>query len=117
MPSFQVGAACYPTQIQAAQVVASSQVGSIVQQGGSAHVVELMSVNPTSITYGLRPVSGGPLVEVVSAFQAQPCGLLQASEGLALGWMVGGVWIVVYGLMFIARTVFHVGDGGNDGNT
>src|SRR5256885_7269839 len=80
MPSFQVGAACYPTQIQAAQIVASSQIGGIVQQGGSAHVVELRSINPTSITYGLRPVSGGPLIEVVSTFDAQPCGLLQASE-------------------------------------
>src|SRR5260370_14776965 len=80
MPSFQVGAACYPTQIQAAQIVASSQIGGIVQQGGSAHVVELRSINPTSITYGLRPVSGGPLIEVVSTFDAQPCGLLQASD-------------------------------------
>src|SRR5256885_4268297 len=83
MPSFQVGAACYPTQIQAAQIVASSQIGGIVQQGGSAHVVELRSINPTSITYGLRPVSGGPLIEVVSTFDAQPCGLLQASDGIA----------------------------------
>lgn len=117
MPSYQVGAVCYPTQLQAAQTVASSQIGNVVQQGGSAHVVEIRSINPTAITYGLRPVSGGPLIEVVSTFEAQPCGLLQASDGLALGWMVGGVWIVVYGLMFIARTVFHVGDGGNDGNT
>ncbi|WP_234640659.1 hypothetical protein [Delftia tsuruhatensis] len=116
MPSYQVGAACYPTQLQAAQAVASSQIGNVVQQGGSAHVVELRAINPTAITYGLRPVTGSPLIEVVSTFEAQPCGLLQASDGLALGWMVGGVWIVVYGLTFIARTVFHIGDGGNDGN-
>lgn len=112
---FQVGAACYSTALQAAQAAASSQIGAVVNHGGSAHVVELLSVTDASITYGLRPVGGGAPLQLTSAYVAQPCNLLQVEDGLTMGWMVGGVWIAVYGLIFLARTIFQVGDT-QDGN-
>jgi len=114
---YQVGSACYPTQLQAAQASASAQVGAVVQQGGSAHVVELRAISGSSITYGLRPAAGGASIEVVSAYEAQPCNLLGLGDGLTMGWMVGGAWLAVFGLMFIARTVFHVGGSTDDGNS
>lgn len=112
---FQVGEACYGTALQAAQAVASAQLGAVVNHGGSAYVVDLLSVTEASITYGLRPVGGGAPLQLVSDFVAQPCNLLGVEDGLSMGWMVAGVWVAVYAIVFIARTVFHVG-GDNDGD-
>lgn len=114
--AFQVGTACYGTATQAAQASASSQLGAVVQHGGSAHVVELAALSDSGISYALRPVGGGAPITVTAAYQAQPCNLLGVDDGLALGWSVAGVWLAVYAVVFIARTVWHVGDK-DDGNT
>lgn len=114
--AYQVGSACYSTPTQAAQAVASAQLGAVVQHGGSAHVVELAALSDTGISYALRPVGGGAPITVTAAYQAQPCNLLTVEDGLQLGWAVAGVWIIVYAVLFIARTVWHVGEK-DDGNT
>lgn len=106
--AYQVGSACYGTALQAAQVAASNQVGAVINHGGSAYFVEAASVMEGSITYGLRPVGGGAPVQLVGAYDAQPCNLLQAADALVLGWQVVAVWIAVYGLMFLAKTFFHM---------
>ena len=112
---FQVGTACYSTAQQAAQAAASSQIGAVVSHGGTAHAVELLGIGEGAITYGLRPVGGGAPLQLTSAYVAQPCNLLQVEDGLSMVWMVGGVWIAVYGLVFLAKTIFQVGET-QDGN-
>ncbi|MGB7482028.1 MAG: hypothetical protein WA924_17015 [Burkholderiaceae bacterium] len=113
--AFQVGPACYSTELQAAQAQASQQVGSIVQHGSAAYVVDLSAVAGDSITYVLQPLDGGSTITKQVSFTAQPCNLLTAQDGLTLGWLVVGVWVAAYCVIAIAR-VLRGETGGNDGN-
>lgn len=103
--AYQVGSACYSTATQAAQVSASSQVGAVVSHGGTAYVIDLAGAGETSITYRLQPLAGGAPIQTTVGYTAQPCGLLQVEDGLAMGWMIGGAWIGAYALMFLARAL------------
>lgn len=114
--AFQVGSACYPTELQAAQVQASQQVGAIVQHGSAAYVVDLSAVAGDSITYVLNPLGGGTAIASQVPFHAQPCNLLTAADGVQLGWMVAAVWLGAYALMFLGR-VLRGEAGGDDGNS
>lgn len=112
---FQVGSACYGTAQQAAQAAASEQAGSVVMHGTTAYVIDVRQVTESAITYALNPVSGGAPYQVTSSYTALPCNLMSASDGLEMGWMVGGAWLLVYGLMFIGRTLWKV-ENTNDGD-
>ena len=100
---YQVHQACYPTAAAAAQVSASAQIGSVVQHGASAYIVNVSAVDDVSITYALAPVTGGAALVVVSSYSAQPCNLLTMQDGLQLGWLVGAAWIAAFALLFITR--------------
>lgn len=103
--AFQVGAACYPTEVAAAEAAASSQVGSIVNHSAAAYVVGVSNVTATAITYQFEPVGGGSPIALVSPFQPQPCNLLTLEDGLLMGWLMVGVWVGVYAVMHIARVL------------
>lgn len=111
--TYQVGSACYPTAEAAAAASASSSVGSVVTHGGAAYVVGVDGVTSDSITYGLQPVGGGVPLQVVAVYNAQPCGLLTAADGITLGWMVAAAWIAVYAVKFIAAALFKGDELGN----
>lgn len=113
--AFQVDQACYATAQQAAQASASKLVGAVVVQGGNSYVINVVATAETSITYAFQPVASGAPFQLVAPYTAQPCGLLQVEDGLAMGWMVAGVWLGVYSLMFIGRVLWK-GDSnvGND---
>lgn len=102
---FQIGSACYPTAVQAAQAAASSSVGSIISHGTTAYVVDVSSTSDTSITYSFTPLDGGAALVLVTPFTAQPCSLLQLDDGLSIGWMVAGAWLGTYCLLFLARAL------------
>lgn len=114
--SFQVENTCYESAVQAAQVVASKLVGSIVQVGGSAVSVDVASVTASSIVYSFTPLAGGAAYTVASPFTPQPCNMLSSSDGLEIGWMVGGAWLAVYALLFVARSL-RGETGGEYGNS
>lgn len=114
--SYQVGSTCYGTMTEAAQAQASAAIGAIVTQGGNAHSVSTTTIDDTSITYVLTPAAGGTPITHVAPYTAQPCNMLQLSDGIQLGWMVGGVWIATYCVMFIARAL-RGETGENYGNT
>lgn len=101
--AYQVGSACYDTAVMAAQAQASASVGSIV--GASPQTVSVSSVAADSITYVLTPVGGGTPITHIAPFTPQPCNMLQAADGLAIGWMVAGAWIGAYCLLFLARAL------------
>lgn len=103
--SYQVGSACYSTPAVAAAASSSVVLGSVVQHGGAAFVVDVSSVTASSITYSFTPVAGGAAVVVVSPYTAQPCGLLDASDAIELGWGVAAIWLGVYGVMFLGRSI------------
>lgn len=116
--SFQVGSACYPTPEAAAAASASSMVGSIVSHGGSAYVVNVDGVDAAAIYYSFTPVIGGTTTYMEFVHTPQPCGLLGADDAVQMGWLVAGVWVVVYCVKFIARVVRDMSNdrGGDDGN-
>jgi hypothetical protein len=102
---FQVGTACYGTATQAAQVSASAQVGAVVSHGGMAYTVDVVAAGDTAITYALHPLGGGASLQTVVGYTPQPCNLLQAEDGITIGWLVAGAWIAAFGLMFLARAI------------
>lgn len=103
--AFQVGAACYPSAMQAAQASASAQVGSVVVHGGTAYVIDVAGAADASITYQFQPLAGGQPLQMVSAYTAQPCNMLQLEDGLQMGWLVAAAWVGVYALLFIGRAI------------
>lgn len=113
--SFQVGQACYPQAINAAQAVASETVGTLISHGGQTYGVAVDSVAATQIAYRLTPPAGGTPVQLVVPFTAQPCQLLGVDDGIQLGWMVGAAWAGAWALLFVVRAIR--GDPESDGNT
>lgn len=111
--AFQVGPTCYPSELSAAIAQASAQVGTIVQHGSAAYVVEAGAITPTSITYVFNPVGGGTALTVATPYSAQACQMLDWSDGLELGWAVAGVWVATVALLFIARAIKGDSDYGN----
>jgi len=113
--SYQVDAACYASALEAAQVSASKSVGSVVQHGSVSYIVDASSVSGSSITYSLYPIGGGASLVTVSPYTAQPCNMLQLSDGLEIGWMVGAAWIAAFAVLFITRALRGetVGNYGN----
>jgi len=103
--AFQVGSACYDTPTQAAQVAASSVGGSIVNEGGRPFVVSVGPVTDTTISYVFTSIDRSIAYTSVQPYAAQPCGLLGASDGIGMGWMVVAPWIAAYCVMFLARAM------------
>ena len=108
---FQVGSACYDTALQAAQVAASSAIGAVVDHGGSAFTVNVSGVTSSVISYTFTPVAGGTALTLDAPYTAQPCNLLQSSDALAIGWLIGAAWLGVYGVMFMARALRGESEG------
>lgn len=112
MPS-QVGPVCYPSALAAATAQASSMGGSIVQQGTASYVVEVGVVAANSITYVYRPILTGTAFQSTSWYYPQECQMLDWTDGLALGWLVAGIWLATAGLLFLTRAL----KGDHDGNS
>ena len=101
---YQVGAACYSTPTAALQAIASSQTGAIVQHGGAGYIATA-SGTETGILYTFYPLAGGTPIAQSVAFAPEPCGLLTASDGLQMGWLIVAAWVSAFAVMFIARTL------------
>jgi len=99
----QIGSVCYPSSEAAAAAASSNEVGSIVQVGGVSYVVDVAAVSASSITYNFSDVGSGASFQKVAPFTAPPCGLLDTSDGLAMGWGVATAWLVTAGVLFLRR--------------
>lgn len=105
MSSYQVGAVCYPSDLAAAQAVASAQAGTIVPLGSGSAVVSVESVTGSTITYTLTPLDGSSAVTQATPYTPTPCGLLTAADGLALGGSILVVWVTVAAINVLRRGV------------
>lgn len=103
---FQVGASCYGDALSAVQAVASSEVGRVVPAGSAVYVVDVLGVTEASITYELSPITGGTALTMTAPISVQPCGLLDWSDGLFLGWAVAGVWLATFAVLHL-RAAAH----------
>lgn len=113
---FQVGSACYSTAAAANAATASAQSGAVVTSGGAARVVTVTAVDGSSITYTYHGLDGSTVVQTVQ-HSPQPCGLLTASDAVDIGWLIGGAWLAVYAVMFLARAFWHDDTQSSYGNT
>lgn len=113
--SYQVGSACYSTATQAAQAAASAQVGAVTSHTSTSYVINAASVDDTSITYTLTPVSGGAPLTVVAPYTAQPCALLTFQDGMQMGWLVAAAWLATFAIVTLRNAVTGWGD--QSGNT
>lgn len=100
---YQVGGNCYGEASAAAAAAASSQVGTVVAAGSALYVVDVSGVSGTSITYEFTPVVSGSSLTITAPFSAQPCGLLEWSDGLTLGWGVAAVWLAAFAVLQLRK--------------
>lgn len=102
MASYQIGPVCYATAEAANAAAASSQIGSHLVRGSDIFVVDVVGVTATTITYLYTPVGSTGFPVTVQA-TPQPCGLLDWSDGLALGWGVGGAWLLAFAVLVMRK--------------
>ena len=108
--SSQVGSACYPSALAANVAIASGQAGVNLAHGGSVVVVGVASVTSTTITYQYTPVDGSASFSAVVGSVPMDCQMLDWSDGLSIGWQVGGAWLIVYALLFMTKGLRHGSD-------
>lgn len=101
---FQVGSACYASAAAANSATASAQSGAVVSHSGTARIVTVSAVDGDSITYTFTGIDGSVISQTVQ-HAPQPCGLLTASDGLQIAWLIAGAWIATFAVMFIARAL------------
>jgi len=99
----QVGSTCYSSDAAAVAAIASAEVGKVVQAGATVYVVDASPASDASITYTLSPVDGSPSISNTVAVTLQPCSLLDWSDGLALGWGVGGAWLLTFAVLIMRK--------------
>ena len=112
---YQVGTACYASASAANSATASAQSGAVVTHSGTVRIITVSSVGDDTITYNFTGLDGSVVAQTVQHIP-QPCGLLTASDGLQIGWMIAAAWIAAYSVMFIARALRGETQG-NYGNT
>lgn len=102
----QVGSTCYSSDAAAVSSIASAESGKVVPAGATVYVIGAVPGSDRSITYTLSPIGGGtPLIHTATV-DVQPCQLLDWSDGMALGWAVAGVWLLVAAVLHL-REVAH----------
>jgi hypothetical protein len=103
--SYQFEATCYPTAVDAARAASASQIGKVVQVGASTYVIDVIGVAESSITYQLNDILTPATITKIAPFSAQPCGLLDTSDGLLIAWGVAAAWLAVYAIIFLSRGI------------
>lgn len=99
----QVGSICYSSDAAAVSAMASAETGKVVANGSAVYVVSASPASDASITYTLTPTDGGSAVVKTVAVTVQPCQMLDWSDGLALGWLVGGVWLAAFAVLQLRK--------------
>lgn len=91
--SWQVGQACYGSQLAANQAAASAQVGAVVSHGGNVFVTSVAGVDAHSVTYAFTPLAGGNPTTMTVQMNPLPCGLLGVDDAVQLGALISLVWV------------------------
>ena len=96
---YQYGSNCFATATGANSALAFDNSGQIT----SSSVSGVGAV--TDSTYEvLQYSSNGQLIASALIPSVPPsCTLLSGADGVSLGWMVGGVWLAVFAVRWLAR--------------
>ena len=77
--------------------------------------MQVSGVGADRISYTLHGVTQPGSLSATVPYSPQPCGLLSAADGVALGWQVASVWVVAWGAMLIARAMWAAYGSDDDG--
>lgn len=101
------GESCYASKDDALAAFAARNTGGIVQADGLAYIATVAPVRDgVSVRYTFKPVASGTLFTRVLQPGLQPCDLLEWRDYVALSWAVVGVWVAVYSLRLIRRSLY-----------
>ncbi len=101
--SYQVNDNCYGSSSSAVSAIASKEIGGVVNLGLTSYVVDVSAITDTSITYLLQDLASNNTITKTVSITLQPCGLLDTSDALIIGWGIAAAWLVTYGIMFLKR--------------
>jgi hypothetical protein len=102
--ALQVGSSCYASAVAAASAIASAETGKVVPAGSVVYVVDAAASSSGSITYTLTDTAGVQPAMVHELVPTIPeCGLMDWSDGLALGWGVAAAWLLAYAVLAMRR--------------
>lgn len=101
---WQVGGACYSTEVLAVGAVAAAESGSVKATPAGLYSLDVASFDASSIEWTLTPLDGGPtLANVVVPVTPIPCGLLTHVDAVDVGWKIALCWCAVFAIKFLAR--------------
>jgi len=104
MSSLQVDGVCY-SETAAVQAMAAREVGRIVTIGAKTYVVDVGALTPSSITYTFSDLTTSTIFTKVVNVTPQPCGLLDTSDGLIIGWLIAVAWLSTAAVLHLRRGV------------
>lgn len=107
MPTYQHGAACFPTAKAANSAAAAEQAGSIISTTNGPAVIDLLEVTDNSITYALRYLMP-PRDKTITTTTVNPplCQLLDINDGMSMGWQIAAVWVAAFALKFLSKYIW-----------
>lgn len=104
---YQVGEHCYATKLQAAHVQRwSLGHDSSVVINGQPHLVQYALTDGETLGYTVYDMS--TQTQIVSStliYDPPVCEVLGIADGLQIGWMVAGVWLAAFAVLFIAKAL------------
>ena len=77
--------------------------------------MQVSGVAADRISYTLHGVTQPGTLSATVPYSPQPCGLLSAADGVALGWQVASVWVVAWGAILVVRAMWATFGADNDG--
>jgi hypothetical protein len=100
----QFGGQCFADVAGAAAALAAAEVGAIYSAGSRVWLVTAATSSSGSVELELTDtVSADPPLTFTSSPAFQPCALLDWDDGLALGWGIAAIWILVAAIASVAK--------------
>lgn len=102
---FQAGGGCFDTAAEAVAAQAAAMQPGIQATSAGLYFVSVSGVDGASglITLASTDLSTGTTSTHEVSSIPQPCTLLTAADGAALGWGVCAAWLAIFGLIMLKK--------------
>jgi hypothetical protein len=107
--SYQAGFMCVDKPYQVAQYIAEKHIGEFVKQGDSVYSTSLVELSDERIVYLFTHIQTGETFYSKLPFSLTEC-FFPMEDALNLAWMVIGVWVVMFAIRMLLRTLNPHGD-------
>lgn len=100
---YQYGSNCFASAAAANASLAFDKSGQITSSTVSAVGV----ITDTTYEVLQYSTSGQLVASAVVPSLPPACSLLTGSDGVSLGWMIGGVWLAVFAVSWLSKHLKH----------